>query len=211
MLEAKEKKCSGINKAKMVKGCGKLTKHRTFGLCVNCLHDFLFESDAGKLILQKRIIPQAKNKVVKEQKKVIKEQKKVDSVARESLKTKKDYLNIAQKVFNTYIRLRDKNKPCVSCGKHLKDNDINASHYFSVGSSPNLRFNEDNVHNSCIRCNKELHGNISEYAIRLPLRIGKERFEQLIQDRNKPALYSINDVKDIISTYKEKIKCLNNK
>lgn len=65
------------------------------------------------------------------------------------------------------------------------------------------------MHNSCIRCNKELHGNISEYSIRLPLRIGKERFEQLIQNRNKPSLYSINDIKEIISIYKEKIKQIN--
>ena len=202
MIEPKEKDCKGIGKAISVKGCGKKTKYRTFGLCSSCLSDFLFETDAGKLIMQKRIIPQAKVKVNKEQ-------KKVDAVTRESLKTKKDYLLIAQKVFNTYIRLRDKGKPCISCDKQLRDNDINASHYFSVGSSPNLRFNEDNVHNSCIKCNKELHGNISEYAIRLPLRIGKERFERLIQDRNKPALYSINDVKEIILLYKEKIKLLN--
>ena len=202
MIESKEKPCKGIGKARSVKGCGKNTKYRTFGLCSSCLSDFLFETDAGKLIFQKRIIPQAKVNVSKEQ-------KKVDSETRESLKTKKDYLNIAQKVFNTYIRLRDKGNPCISCDKQLRDNDINASHYFSVGSSPNLRFNEDNVHNSCIRCNKELHGNISEYSIRLPFKIGKERFEQLIQDRNKPALYSINDVKEIISIYKEKIKLLN--
>jgi len=202
MLEPKLKECKGIGKAISVKGCGTKTKYRTFGLCNNCLSDFLFDTDAGKLIFEKRIIPKAKSNVSKEQ-------KKVDAVTRESLKTKKDYLLIAQKVFNTYIRLRDKGKPCISCDKQLRDNDINASHYFSVGSSPNLRFNEDNVHNSCIRCNKELHGNISEYAIKLPLRIGKERFEQLIQDRNKSALYSIDEVKEIISKYKEKIKCLN--
>lgn len=201
-MDIKEKQCSGIGKAKGVKGCGNFTKYRTFGLCNNCLSDFLFETDAGKLILEKRIIPKAKNNISKEQ-------KKIDSENRESLKTKKDYLLIAQKVFNTYIRLRDKGKPCISCDKFLKDNDINASHYFSVGSSPNLRFNEDNVHNSCIKCNKELHGNISEYAIRLPFKIGKERFEQLIQDRNKPALYSINEIKEIISIYKEKIKQIN--
>jgi len=147
-------------------------------------------------------------KLQKEKQKAKQWQKEKKEI-KEKLMTKSDYLNIAQKVFNTYIRLRDKDKPCVSCDKPLKPNDINASHYYSVGSSPNLRFNEFNVHNSCIRCNKELHGNIAEYSIRLPLRIGKENFEQLIQDRNKPSLYSINDVKEIISIYKEKIKILN--
>ncbi len=144
-------------------------------------------------------------KLAKEKQKAKQWQKEKKEI-KEKLMTKSDYLNIAQKVFNTYIRLRDKDKPCVSCDKPLKQNDINASHYYSVGSSPNLRFNEFNVHNSCIRCNKELHGNIAEYSIRLPLRIGKENFEQLIQDRNKPSLYSINDVKEIISKYRQKIK-----
>jgi len=128
---------------------------------------------------------------------------------KEKLMTKSDYLKIAQKVFNTYIRLRDKGKPCISCDKFLKDNDVNASHYYSVGSSPNLRFNEHNVHSSCIKCNKELHGNIAEYSIRLPIRIGKDNFEQLIQDRNKPALKSIIEVQEIIKIYREKIKQLN--
>lgn len=125
---------------------------------------------------------------------------------KEKLMTKGNYLEIAQKVFNTYIRMRDKNLPCVSCDKYLKENDVNASHFFSVGSSPNLRFNEDNVHSSCVRCNKELHGNLIEYAIRLPNRIGIERFKALEQARNTPALYTIDDIKEITKIYKEKTK-----
>jgi hypothetical protein len=35
------------------------------------------------------------------------------------LMSKSDYLNILQKVFNTYIRQRDKLKPCISCGKQF--------------------------------------------------------------------------------------------
>ena len=134
--------------------------------------------------------------------------KKEKSALKESLLTKKDYLNILQKVFNTYIRQRDKGRPCVSCDKPYKEFDINASHYFSVGSSPSLRFNEDNVHASCIKCNKELHGNIAEYTIRLPKKIGVERFEKLKQDRNATLKLSIEDVKDLIKKYRELTKKL---
>lgn len=88
MLEPKLKECRGIGKAISVKGCGTKVYKRTFGLCNNCLHDFLFNTDAGKLIFEKRIIPKAKSNASKEQ-------KKIDAVTRESLKTKKDYLNIA--------------------------------------------------------------------------------------------------------------------
>ncbi|WP_396195907.1 recombination protein NinG [Flavobacterium sp.] len=135
---------------------------------------------------------------------------KEKKVLKEKLMTKSDYLNICQKVFNTYIRTRDKGKPCVSCDKFLKENDVNASHFFSVGSSPNLRFNEDNVHSSCIKCNKELHGNIIEYALRLPKRIGIERYNQLVNDRNKPALLTIEDIKELIAIYRVKTKELLN-
>ena len=135
-----------------------------------------------------------------------KEWQKEKKVIKEKLLTKSDYLNIAQKVFNTYIRLRDKGKNCISCDRVLKDNDVNASHFFSVGAYPNLRFNEDNVHNSCINCNQYKHGNQKEYDLRLPNRIGIERYQKLLEERNKPLKLSIDEIKDLIKEYKIKIK-----
>jgi len=122
------------------------------------------------------------------------------------LMSKSDYLNILQKVFNTYIRQRDKGKDCVSCDKKLIGNDVNASHFFSVGAYPNLRFNEDNVHSSCISCNQHKHGNQKEYDLRLPNRIGIERYNKLLEDRNKPLKINVDEVKELIAIYKQKIK-----
>lgn len=143
-------------------------------------------------------------------KKNLKSKKQADKAVKESLMSSSEWLNIAQKVFNTYIRKRDEGKPCISCGKFLRSNDVNASHYFSVGAYPNLRFNEDNVHSSCIKCNKELHGNISEYALRLPLRIGIENYNKILEDRNKPLLLNTEDIKELILIYKQKTKELKN-
>ena len=150
------------------------------------------------------------NEFVKEskEKQKSKQWRKEKKVIKEKLLTKKDYLNILQKVFNTYIRMRDKGKPCVSCDKPYREKDINASHFYSVGAYPNLRFNEDNVHSSCIRCNKDLHGNINEYTLRLPNRIGTERFNKLVEDRNTPLKIDIEEVKELIKIYKEKTKQL---
>ena len=136
----------------------------------------------------------------------VKQWQKEKKVIKEKLLTKSDYLNIAQKVFNTFIRLRDKGKNCISCDRVLKDNDINASHFFSVGAYPNLRFNEDNVHNSCINCNQYKHGNQKEYDLRLPNRIGTERYQKLLEERNKPLKLSIDEIKELINKYREKIK-----
>lgn len=128
----------------------------------------------------------------------------------DELKTHSDWLNEFQKVFNTYIRTRDKNKPCISCGKTLIGK-YDAGHYFTVGAYPNLRFNEDNVHGQCVHCNQHLHGNISEYSINLPNRIGIERFEKLLIERNNTTKLSTEEIKDKIAYYKSKIKEINSK
>ena len=55
-------------------------------------------------------------------------------------------------VFSKYIRERDQDKPCISCGKIF---DIKqAGHFVPVGgSSVGLWFDEKNVHGECEGCN----------------------------------------------------------
>lgn len=150
MIEPKEKPCKGIGKAISVKGCGKPTKYRNFGLCSSCLHDFLFDTDAGKLIFEKRIIPKAKINLSKEQ-------KKVDAVTRESLKTISDYTKELQREINTIVRLIDKDFQCISSGKPLNDK-YDAGHFYSCGSNPSLRFNLLNIYAQSVYANQYLSG-----------------------------------------------------
>src|SRR5690349_8773059 len=81
-----------------------------------------------------------------------------------------------QKVFNAYIRERDKDLGCISCGSH---NQIQAGHFYSAGHYPSLRFNEDNVHSQCLRCNYFLSANLLEYRKRLLKKIGEQRVQKL--------------------------------
>jgi hypothetical protein len=53
-----------------------------------------------------------------------------------------------------------------------------------------------------------LSGNLEEYGRRLPERIGHERFEALKQKSNQTAKYSVDELKELIKVYKEKIKAL---
>lgn len=55
-------------------------------------------------------------------------------------------------VFSKYIRDRDQDKPCISCGKMF---DVKqAGHFVPVGgSSVGLWFDEQNVHGECEGCN----------------------------------------------------------
>lgn len=135
---------------------------------------------------------------------------KEKKVLKEKLMTKSDYLNICQKVFNTYIRTRDKDKNCISCNKKLVGK-YDAGHFFSVGAYPNLRFNENNVFGQCVHCNRDKHGNVKEYDLRLQNILSKDNYNQLLNDRNKPALLTIEDIKELIAIYRVKTKELNGK
>lgn len=137
------------------------------------------------------------------------DKKQVDKRVKEmkkNLTTRSDYMNVLQNVFNKYIRLRDKGKKCISCDCFV--NNGHASHFFSVGAYPNLRFNEDNCHLSCVECNLHKHGNSVEYALRLPNRISKEKFDKLVSLKNEPLMLSIPEIIEKIAEYKLKIKQL---
>lgn len=114
-----------------------------------------------------------------------------------------------QQVFNQYIRLRDKGKGCISCGTPLQGK-YDAGHFFSVGSYPNLRFNELNVFGQCVSCNQHKHGNLLEYAIGIEKRIGKKAVEELKQIRNGRLSLPLDKIKELIYHYKDKVKELKN-
>lgn len=126
---------------------------------------------------------------------------------RENIKSVSQYRRELQKIFNEFIRLRDRHQPCISCGKTLPAK-YDAGHFYSVGSYPNLRFNEDNVHGQCVECNQHRHGNLLEYAPRLTERIGFERASKLMVLRNEPLRLSLEEIKKLIEEYKWKVKTL---
>ncbi|MFW9272796.1 recombination protein NinG [Glaesserella parasuis] len=125
---------------------------------------------------------------------------------RERLKSRSEWLKDAQAVFNEYIRLRDKDEPCISC-QRFHQGQYHAGHYRTVKAMPELRFNEDNVHKQCSACNNHLSGNITEYRINLVRKIGAERVEAL-ESYHPPVKWSVEDCKEIIKTYRAKIKGL---
>ncbi len=96
-------------------------------------------------------------------------------------KTRSDHIREAQTAFNAYIRFRDKNKPCISCGRWTGERSYggnwDCSHYRSVGSAPHLRFHQWNAHKSCVKCNRWLSGNINDYRVALIWRIGQPKVD----------------------------------
>ena len=143
--------------------------------------------------------------VDKMQKQKIKQVNKEVKILKEKIKTTSDYLKEVQKVFNQWIRLRDKGLNCISCNKPPKKE--NAGHYRSVGSSPNLRFEPLNVHLQCEYCNTYQHGNLIPYRQNLIKKIGIESVEWL-ESNHEPKHYSKPDLIIMKENYKEKIRKL---
>lgn len=119
------------------------------------------------------------------------------------------WLKKAQDEFNKFIRLRDRDLPCISCGR-FHQGKWDAGHYRTVGSSPELRFNEDNCHKQCVPCNQHRHGNAIEYRIGLIERIGLDRVEFLERKDHPPLKLTEDEIKDLIKVYKAKCKELEN-
>lgn len=90
------------------------------------------------------------------------------------LKTRSDWIKEAQKAVNAYVRARDRDRPCISCGKKADDrpNQWDAGHYRSVGSAPHLRFYTLNIAKQCVRCNRDLSGNTVDMRAGLIMRYG---------------------------------------
>lgn len=104
---------------------------------------------------------------------------------RELLKTPTEVAAGTQAVFNRYIRIRDKHKPCISCGQSPYIGARHASHYRSRKAASQLRFNLFNTAASCAQCNSFKSGNVVEYRIELVRRIGEDRVRALEWNQDK--------------------------
>lgn len=134
----------------------------------------------------------------------VKNWKKTKKKMQEDLETIQDLVKATQIVFNKYIRLRDKDELCISCKQKPKKS--NAGHYYNANNHWNVRFDERNVHLQCEHCNTFLSGNLINYRENLLKKIGEGKFQLLEAEANKTRKFTKEELKEIIETYKKKIK-----
>lgn len=121
-----------------------------------------------------------------------------------AIKSRAQWIKETQAEFNKYIRARDHDQPCVSCGRH-HDGQYHAGHYLSTGSNPELRFNEINCHKQCAPCNNHLSGNIPNYRPALIDKIGLPLVEWL-EGPHKPLKPTIDELKWLKTYYQQRAK-----
>lgn len=165
--------------------------------CKICRSEFQKRS-----ITHKTCSPECAEELVQREK--IARQRKESREQRERLKSRSEWLKEAQTWVNRYIRLRDENEPCISCGRHHQG-QYHAGHYLSTGARPELRFTEINIHKQCSVCNNHLSGNLVLYRASLIKKIGLEQVEWL-EGPHEPKKHTIDDLKEIIKLYKLKCK-----
>lgn len=148
----------------------------------------------------------ARAKQEKKRKALAQVERREIKVRKEKLKSRADHLREAQQAFNEWIRLRDADLPCVSCDKPSTwAGQWHASHFRSVGSSPEHRFNPANVHKACSVCNNHMSGNILGYKPELERRIGVEAVEALLGP-SEPKRYTVEEIKAIKAEYRAKTR-----
>lgn len=106
---------------------------------------------------------------------------KEKKVLKEKLKTLGQYEIEAKKSFQLFIRLRDKDLPCISCGSN-ESTLVDGGHFFKAELYSGLIFDERNCHSQCRRCNRYLGGNEIEYRLGLVKRYGEEFVKKLEED-----------------------------
>ena len=119
--------------------------------------------------------------------------------------------NKVQAIFNEYIRLRDKNRPCISCGEFKK---LQAGHFFPVRGYDGVRFDEFNVNGECAGCNGFNNAHLIFYAINLKKKIGDENFEKLIKKavhyKKNGYKWKIDELEEKLNYYKKEVDKLKN-
>ena len=115
----------------------------------------------------------------------------------------------AKTAFQKWVRERDKDKPCISCGK-LTAEQWDGGHYRKAEVYRGLIFHELNVHKQCSYCNRHLHGNEADYRKGLINRIGLEKVEllELEADQTRQRKWERGELVEIRDEYRQKFKLI---
>ena len=113
-------------------------------------------------------------------------------------KLKASLINTKMQI-HSIVRDRDKGINCISCNRQW-NSDFQAGHFYSANSFHTIKFNLDNIFGQCFYCNNTLEGNVQNYSINLPNRIGIERFNEINRlasiDKKQSKIWGTDSLKE---------------
>ncbi|WP_312387649.1 recombination protein NinG [Atlantibacter hermannii] len=168
--------------------------------CKCCPEKFIPRTTTQTVCSPKCALQLAKQLSSRKQKQQEKAERAAWNKRKADVKPLKHWEDATQRVVNDYIRERDRDLPCISCGTWVTV-QWEAGHFRSRGAASHLRYNEDNIHKQCHRCNAELSSNAISYRAALVVKIGSERVEAL-ENNNTPHRYTREELKSIRMHYR---------
>lgn len=159
---------------------------------------WLRETEAGQKEIAK--------KMDKAKKYLAKVEKQSDDKIREKLKTLGKFESEAKTEFQRYIRKRDAELPCISCGTEQTDL-WDGGHFKKAELYSGVIFDEMNCHKQCRKCNRFLGGNELNFREGLIARYGEAYVLEIEQRAAKLRVYKYT--KDQLKEIREKYRVLN--
>lgn len=125
------------------------------------------------------------------------------AIARNEIKSYAQRLGEAKKVFQKWIRIRDKDKPCISCGT-ISSSVWDGGHFKKAELYSGVIFNEYNVNIQCGKCNRFLGGNELNYRTGLIAKIGEQAVLNLehLAEMSRIKKYTNEELEQIKLKYK---------
>ena len=130
----------------------------------DCRHNYAISHGVGKALAYVR---KKKNQELRQR--------------RKEVRPMSEWHDHLQSVVNQWVvHVRDKNKPCCTCGTENPNIVYAAGHYRSRGSCPELRFELTNIHKQCnVQCNQIKSGARCEYRAFIAYNYGSDHLNWL--------------------------------
>jgi hypothetical protein len=94
--------------------------------------------------------------------------------------TRTEWYDKLQTLVNQYVKYRDRNEPCCTCGTTNPNIKYDAGHFFTRAARPDIRFELTNNHRQCsVKCNQHGSGMRAEYTQFIINKYGADHLEWL--------------------------------
>lgn len=114
----------------------------------------------------------------------------------------------ADKYFSLFIRERDRDKPCITCGKLTSKKDCG---HFISRRFESTRYDEKNCGGQCLKCNRFEYGNQFAFSLKIDKLYGDGTAKRLHEKSLMFCKRNQNDYEEIAKEYKSKYEHIKNK
>jgi hypothetical protein len=187
--------------------------------CVNCKEYFfvdeMLHNNAGWFCSVDCVAEYAANKVDKEKKKAHKAEKAAKRASKnekeKELMTRTQWYAKLQRIVNQYVRWRDRDEPCCTCGTTNQNIKYDAGHFIAQKIADPRRFELTNIHKQCsVKCNVYGAGKRKEYRDFIISKYGQDHLEWLECDDNHKPLKEVfphwTDIEKEIVRYRKLLR-----